>query len=136
MLIFILRRLAAAVGIMLASSLLVYVLVINSGDPLWDLRESNADNRELLIQQRIELMELDRPWYERYFGWLTGAAKCLIGQCDLGVNRTGQEVMVVLGQAASSTLRLVFLATVIALILGVAIGVLTAVRQSRASTTP
>lgn len=129
MLIFILRRLAAAVGIMLASSLLVYVLVINSGDPLWDLRESNADNRELLIQQRIELMELDRPWYERYFGWLTGAAKCLIGQCDLGVNRSGQEVMVVLGQAASSTLRLVFLATVIALILGVAIGVLTAVRQ-------
>lgn len=129
MLIFILRRLAAAVGIMLASSVLMYVLAINSGDPLEDLRESNADNRELLIQQRIEYMNLDMPWYQRYLTWLLGVGKCVIGQCDLGLNRNGQAVAPLLGQAASSTLQLVFLATIIALVVGIAIGVLTAVRQ-------
>jgi len=128
-LIFILRRLAAAVGIMLASSVLMYVLAINSGDPLADLRESNADNRELLIQQRIEYMNLDMPWYQRYLTWLLGVGKCVIGQCDLGLNRNGQAVAPLLGQAASSTLQLVFLATIIALVVGIAIGVLTAVRQ-------
>ncbi|WP_261163848.1 ABC transporter permease [Microbacterium sp. Marseille-Q6965] len=129
MLIFILRRLAAAVGIMLASSVLMYVLAINSGDPLWDLRESNAENRELLIERRIEYMNLDMPWYQRYLTWLAGVGKCVIGQCDLGMNRNGQDVAELLGQAAGSTLRLVFLATLIALIVGIAIGVLTAVRQ-------
>ena len=40
-----------------------------------------------LIKQRIDIMRLDDPWYERYFSWLGGAAKCLIGQCDLGLDR-------------------------------------------------
>lgn len=129
MLKFILKRLGSALGVLLAASLLLYVLVINSGDPLADLRESNADNREYLMEQRIGYMELDQPWYARYWGWLSGASKCLIGQCDLGRNINGIEVSGLLANAASSTLRLVLLATVIAAILGIAIGVLTAVRQ-------
>jgi peptide/nickel transport system permease protein len=128
-LIFILRRLAAAVGILLASSVLMYVLAINSGDPLADLQESNADNRELLIQQRIDYMNLDMPWYQRYLTWLLGVGKCFVGACDLGKNRSGQDVWPLLQQAAGSTLQLVFLATLLALVLGIAIGVLTAVRQ-------
>lgn len=129
MLKFILRRFAAAIGILLVASALMYVLVINAGDPLEDLRESRADNRELLMERRISYMNLDQPWYQRYFTWLTGVGKCVIGQCDLGRDRTGVEVSTLLGQAASSTLRLVFLATVLALIVGVAIGILTAIRQ-------
>ena len=126
---FIIRRLAAAVGIMLAASLLMYVLTINSGDPLADLRESNADNREQLIARRIEYMNLDQPWFQRYLSWLLGASKCLIGQCDLGLTRQGVEVTTLVGQAAASTLRLVLLATILALIIGIAIGIITAIRQ-------
>ncbi|GAA0189398.1 ABC transporter permease [Glutamicibacter creatinolyticus] len=129
MLKYILKRLASALGVLLGASLLLYILVINSGDPLGDLRESNADNREFLMQQRIEYMELDQPWYGRYLGWLAGASRCLIGQCDLGRNINGIEVSGLLSNAASSTLRLVVLATIIAAIVGIAIGVLTAVRQ-------
>lgn len=129
MLIFVLRRLAVGFGILLVTSALMYILVINAGDPLHDLRESNADNRDLLIVQRIAYMNLDLPWYERYFTWLRGVAGCVIGQCDLGTNRAGQDVSILLANAASSTLRLVFLATVIALVVGIAIGILTAVRQ-------
>src|SRR5690606_31448955 len=126
---FIAKRLGSAIAVLLAASLLLYVLVINSGDPLKDLRESNADNREYLMAQRVEYMNLDAPWYARYWDWLTGASKCLIGQCDLGRNINGVEVSGLLANAASSTLRLVVLATVIAAVLGIAIGVLTAIRQ-------
>lgn len=126
---FILKRLGSAAGVLLAASLLLYILVINSGDPLGDLRESNAENREYLMQQRTEYMNLEQPWYLRYLTWLTGVSKCLVGACDLGRNINGIEVTDLLANAASSTLRLVLLATVIAAILGIAIGVLTAVRQ-------
>lgn len=129
MLKFILRRLVQAVGVMLGASVLVFVLVINAGDPLEDLRESNARNRDYLISQRIEFMGLDMPWWQRYLSWLTGVGRCFIGQCDFGTNRQGVDVGTLLGQAASSTLRLVLLATILALIIGIAIGILTAVRQ-------
>lgn len=129
MLRFILRRLGASIGILFAASLLLYVLVINAGDPLAELRESNAENRESLMQRRIEFMNLDMPWYQRYWTWLAGVGKCFALQCDLGTSRQGVEVTSLLALAASSTLRLVLLATVLAAILGIAIGVLTAVRQ-------
>jgi len=126
---FILKRLGSAVGVLFAASLLLYILVINSGDPLGDLRESNAENREYLMQQRIDYMNLEQPWYLRYLTWLGGVGKCFVGSCDLGRNINGVEVSGLLANAASSTLRLVLLATVIAAVLGIAIGVLTAVRQ-------
>ncbi|GAA3697268.1 hypothetical protein GCM10022377_07700 [Zhihengliuella alba] len=129
MLKFIIRRLGAAIGILFGASLLLYVLVINSGDPLEDLRESNAENREYLMQQRIEFMNLDVPWYQRYWDWLVGVGKCFALQCDLGTNRSGVSVDSLLALAASSTLRLVLLATILALIVGIAIGILTAIRQ-------
>ncbi len=129
MLKFILKRLGSAVGVLFAASLLLYVLVINSGDPLGDLRESNAKNREYLMQQRIDYMNLEQPWYLRYITWISGVGRCFVGSCDLGKNVNGIEVNGLLANAASSTLRLVLLATIIAAILGIAIGVLTAVRQ-------
>ncbi|MBG6085526.1 ABC transporter permease [Zhihengliuella flava] len=129
MLKFILRRFGASIGVLFAASVLLYVLVINSGDPLKDLRESNAENRDLLIERRVEYMNLDMPWYQRYLDWLIGVGKCFKLECDLGTNRSGVEVNSLLALAASSTLRLVLLATVIALVLGILIGVLTAVRQ-------
>lgn len=129
MLKFILKRLGASLGILLAASFLLYILVINSGDPLGDLRESVSDNRDHLMAQRTEYMNLDQPWYGRYWDWLMGVGKCFALQCDLGTNVQGQNVTDLLSAAASSTLRLVVLATVLAAVFGIAIGVLTAVRQ-------
>ncbi|MBK7821782.1 MAG: ABC transporter permease [Tessaracoccus sp.] len=126
---YIARRLGISLLILLLGSFLMYVLTINSGDPLADLRESNSPNRENLIRQRIENMGLDVPWYERYFTWLGGASKCLIGQCDLGKDIVGREVTSLVVIAAGSTLRLVVLATILAIVVGVILGIVTAVRQ-------
>ena len=126
---FILKRLGISAVIMLISSAIMYVLTINSGDPLRDLRESNDPNRENLIAQRTQWMGLDQPWYTRYWDWLRGVGGCLKGQCDLGVNRSGQDVTHMLGIAVSSTMRLVLLATILAIVIGVFFGMMTAIRQ-------
>lgn len=114
---------------MFGASVLMFVLVINSGDPLADLRENTSENREHLMQLRIETMGLDLPWYERYWDWLSGVSGCLVGNCDLGTNRAGISVNDLLANAASSTLRLVVLSTFLAIFIGVAVGIITAIRQ-------
>lgn len=129
MLRFILQRLGSSLLVLFGASLLLFVLVINSGDPLKDLREVQTNNRDQLIAARTANMGLDQPWYVRYWDWLRGVGGCFVGQCDLGMNRSGQQVNDLLALAASSTLRLVVLATVLAIIIGVAIGILTAIRQ-------
>lgn len=126
---FVLRRLGISSIILLVGSFLMFILTINAGDPLEDLRESNASNREQLIQSRIAYMQLDQPWYERYWDWLTGATGCLVGQCDLGTDRSGASVNALLEQAAGSTLRLVTIATFAAIVIGIIVGIITAIRQ-------
>ena len=126
---FILRRLSISLLVLFGGSILLFVLLVNSGDPLADLRESNAENREYLIRQRTEFMGLNLPWYLRYFNWLRGVGGCVRLQCDLGVDRTGVNVTSLLGNAAQSTLRLVVLATLLAIVIGVTVGILTAIRQ-------
>lgn len=129
MLKFILRRIGASALVLFGASLLMYVLTINSGDPLKDLRESNVQNKQQLIDQRTALMRLDDPWYERYWDWLTGVGGCFTGNCDLGVTINGVDVLGLTQQAASSTLRLITLATLLAIVIGIALGILTAIRQ-------
>lgn len=126
---FILRRLGISVLILLVGSLLMFVLTINSGDPLADLRESNDPNRENRIAQRTANMGLDMPWYERYLDWLGGVAGCFRGACDLGTNRDGINVSSMLTNAAGATLRLVVAATLIAIVVGISLGILSALRQ-------
>ncbi|WP_460702753.1 ABC transporter permease [Myceligenerans halotolerans] len=129
MFIFIVRRTLASVVVLLLSSVLMFWLTVNSGDPLSDLRGSNADNIQQQIDARIATMNLDLDWYERYWMWFQGVAGCFTGSCDFGVNRSGQDVLFLTGLAAQSTLRLVTAATLIAIVVGVALGILTAIRQ-------
>lgn len=126
---FIARRILISALVLFVASILLYVLVINSGDPLADLRESNDPNRENLMEQRVARMNLDLPWFERYLTWLRGVLGCFVGQCDFGLNRNGQSVNALLADAAASTIRLVLLATILGIAAGVFFGVMTAIRQ-------
>ena len=114
---------------MLGASALLFWLVTLSGDPLADLRESNSPNRQNLMNARIETMGLDQPWFVRYGQWLAGVGRCLTLNCELGTTRSGVDVQQLMGNAAVTTLRLVLLATLLAIIVGVAVGILTAIRQ-------
>jgi peptide/nickel transport system permease protein len=126
---YILRRLLAAVGVVFAASFVIYNLAANAGDPLEDLRTSTAPNRDVLIAARVEQLNLDIPSPLRYFIWLSGILKGFVGQLDLGKTLDGAEVTDVLAQSVWSTLNLVTAATILSILLGVAIGMVTALRQ-------
>ncbi len=129
MLKFILRRLGISALVLLAASFLMFVLTVNSGDPLKDLRESNADNKQQLIDARVDHMGLDDPDVVRYVDWLAGVGQCFTGTCDLGTTVTGANVLDLTAQAATSTLRLVTAATLLAIVVGIAVGIISAIRQ-------
>ncbi|MGC5617204.1 ABC transporter permease [Georgenia sp. Z1491] len=122
---FLVRRTATGLVVLLVSSFLMFGMLSVSINPLQDLEESTAPNKAQLIAQRIQELELDRPWIARFWDWLTGL---LTG--DLGVAwRSGRAVESVMGDALIDTLQLVTAATFLAIVLGVAIGIASALRQ-------
>ena len=131
MLSFIVRRLAATLMVLLVASFVVYQLTAISGDPLLELRGSRDPNIQERIAYLSGLLNLDVPPLLRYFYWLGGAAGCLIGQCDLGISiaKGEMEVTTILGGAMFSTLQLITLATILSILVGVAVGMTTALRQ-------
>lgn len=127
---YIIRRLLSAVAVMLIVTFGMYLLVDLAIDPLEDLRLSTAPNKEALIQGRIDQLGLNIPSPIRYFSWLGGVGGCFIGRCDLGEAwRSGQPVTDILQGAIATSLQLVFAATVIAILLGVVVGLISALRQ-------
>src|SRR5690606_30566923 len=79
-----------------------------------------------------ERLDLDTPVPLRYVKWLGGASQCVLpflGKCDLGQSVRGQDVSSLLGNAMTSTLQLITVATITAAIIGVMVGIITALRQ-------
>jgi peptide/nickel transport system permease protein len=129
---YIARRILVSVLILIAASFIMYVLAANAGDPLADLRNSTSPNRQALIDARVNSQHLDVIPPLRWGIWLAGAAKCVIpfaNQCDLGTTFTNQPVTDLLPQAMASTIQLVTLSFVLAVVLGIALGMVTALRQ-------
>ena len=130
MVVFFVKRLLTSTLVVLISTLVMYVLVDLSIDPIADLRVSNQPNKAELIKQRIQMLHLDDSVLSRYFSWLKGASGCLYGQCDLNQNwLTHQKVTSLLSGAVTTTIQLVGAATIIAIILGVLVGIVSALRQ-------
>ncbi len=131
MLVFIIRRLIVSFFVLLVATFIVYNLTALSGDPLSDLRQSQAPNREQLIEQRTAIMQLEVAPPLRYLGWLGGVSGCILpfSECDLGQNRFGQDVSAILALAMGQTLRLVLTASLVAIVVGITIGIVSALRQ-------
>lgn len=132
MLAFVVRRVVVGAFVLLSATAIMYLLTVFSGDPLADLYEDSSPNRDQKIAARVEALQLDVPVWQRYFLWLGGASKCvvpLLGQCDLGQTINGTQVAESLGPAISTTLRLVLVATALAVVLGITVGIVSALRQ-------
>ncbi len=121
------RRLLISIVVLFFATIFVFALVASSGNPL-ALLMSNPHIPHSTIVARENLLHLNDPLWQRYWLWLTGA---LHG--NLGTTIDGQDVA---SQAMSHllvTLRMVVIATVIAIILAISLGVLAAVRQNKAT---
>lgn len=130
MAVFFVKRLLMSLLVVLVSTLVMYVLVDISIDPLADLRQSQAPNKQDLIDARVAQLDLDQSVFVRYLDWLRGATGCLYGQCDLGSNwQSNQEVTALLSGAVTTTIQLVTVSTVLAIVLGAFVGIVSALRQ-------
>src|SRR5262245_48634905 len=107
MLSFIVRRLLISVPIVVLSSVLVFLLVANSGDPLADLRGRTPPVPAQVIQTRRHQLNLDKPQPERYWIWFTHFLRG-----DMGTSIKGVEVRPLLFQRLVVTLRMVVLASI------------------------
>jgi peptide/nickel transport system permease protein len=124
MLSFIVRRLLISIPLVLLASVLVFLLVANSGDPLAELKSRNPPVPQQVIENREHDLGLDKPLPQRYVSWLGNFV-----QGDMGETIRGVEVRPLLWQRLQITLRMVILASVIAIVLAIGAGVLSAVRQ-------
>ena len=123
------RRLGTMLIVLFGSTFIVYNLGANMGDPLEALRISQDPNARQLILTLTRELHLDVPSPIRYFYWLRGVLAGFVGQLDLGRTRDGLDVIAQLGDAIPTSIRLVALATLLAIVLGISIGIVTALRQ-------
>lgn len=140
---FIFKRFGRLFLVLFGASIVSYALVVHSGDPLQDLRESTDADAEYQMELRAQQLNLALPWtdqyylpwYERYWDWLVGVLGCLdptdriIGPCDWGTTVNGGDVTAQIANAAQVSLRLVLIATLLAIVLGVLTGIVSAMRQ-------
>jgi len=129
MLSYIMRRIGVSIMILFGSSFLVYNLAAYASDPLQDLRLSVDDTAKQQIAALTRDLQLDVPPPLRYFLWLKGLLGVFVGKLNLGMTREGSSVQEELAYAIPVTLRLVLVATMTALLLGLALGIISALRQ-------
>ena len=124
MFVYALRRLFISIPLLLLSSMIVYVLVHFAGDPLRDLEGRNPPVPEAVLEARRVALGLDKPLVEQYWSWLTGVLHGDFGPSVKGID-IAQDLTIRLGV----TLRMVALAMLLAVVLAMIVGVLSAVKQ-------
>jgi peptide/nickel transport system permease protein len=123
------RRLSAILVILFGSSYILYNMAAIAGDPIGELRLSNDPAAKQAIIDLTNRLQLDVPPPLRYFIWLKGVLGIFVGKADFGLTRDNMSVSHEIFIAIPTTLRLVTTATLVAIVLGIAIGVTSALRQ-------
>jgi peptide/nickel transport system permease protein len=124
MLTYIIRRILYSIPVLVATSFLIFTFVSISGDPLGRLRASPNITAERLA--RIEHSKnLDRPVIVRYGYWVQDAVTNEFGTTLFGNRKIWPDLKRVMGH----TLQFILSALIISVIVGVSIGVYSALRQ-------
>lgn len=120
---FIIRRLIQAAGVMLVVGLIAFLLFQYVGDPV-----SIMLGQDITDEDRIRLTQqlgLDQPAIVQFYHFLVNAI-----QGDFGISlRQGQKVSTMLIQRLPATLELSMAAALIALLVGIPLGVYTALNR-------
>ena len=118
------KRILLVIPVAVGATLVVFTLIhIAPGDPV-DLMLGEMASQEAVDEMRHEL-GLDKPLFIQYFTWL---GKLFNGNLGRSI-RTHQPVASVLLQRVPVTLELTFSAIVLAVLIGVPAGVISAVKQ-------
>lgn len=120
---FIVRRLLQVIPVLLGVSIIVFFMVrLIPGDPAQLLLGQQATQEQVAALR--EQLGLNEPIITQYFLFITNA---LTG--DLGMSLTGQPVTTELVERFPATLELTLAALLFAVLIGIPVGVIAAVRQ-------
>ena len=121
------KRLAASAVTALLASMVVFLLVRSvPGDVVGQMLGQTSD--PIATKALREFFGLDQPVWRQYLGWL---GHVLTG--DFGTSWTrGQPVLGMIGSALAVTVQLAFATLILATLIGVPLGILSAIYEGRA----
>ncbi|MGH3930894.1 MAG: ABC transporter permease, partial [Pseudonocardiaceae bacterium] len=125
---FLARRLANYVLLCLAATFLAFALASLTFSPLGRLQERTPPPPAAVIEAKRADLRLDDPIPARFVGWLGGVV-----QGDFGSTIAGHPITDELGRRIGVSLRLFALGTLAGIVVGVLVGVVSAIRQYRFS---
>ena len=127
---YILKRLLLAIPTLIVASVIIFLLIhIAPGGPVRVMLGPMQD--EVLVAKLRHQLGLDLPLYQQYLRW---AGKAIRG--DLGISVTiqrGSPVMTLIAQRIAVTLEVAFLSIIVAILIAIPTGILSAMRQNRVS---
>jgi peptide/nickel transport system permease protein len=124
LLTYVARRLLYSIPVLVVSSFLSFTFVSLAGDPRANLRANPAVS-QLTLNNLIHKYHLDASIPERYWYWIQDVFTHKLGNSLI----TSQPIWPDIQRTIGHTAQVVIIAELIALVLGVAVGIYSAVRQ-------
>ena len=121
---FVVRRLLYSIPVLLATSFLIFTAVSLSGDPAAKVKQ-NPKFSPASVTQLEHKYKLDKPIPVRYWYWLKDVTTNKLGDSLATQQPIWPDIKRVMGHTA----QLIFTAEIIALFIGILIGVYSAIRQ-------
>ena len=123
MLAFSIRRVFQSVAVLLAVGLVAFSMLRFVGDPVENMLGQERTDAD--IARLAARLGLDRPFPVQYWKFLSGAVRG-----DFGVSyRQGRPVADIIAERLPATLELAAVSALLAIVLGIALGVYTAIRR-------
>ena len=123
---FILKRLGQMVLVLLAVSVIIFALVrITPSDPVASMTQGKSVSEETKQELR-EHYHLDKSAPEQYIIWVTGIFKGDLGESY----QYKQSVGFLIGERIGTTMTLVLLSGVLAILIAIPVGVISAVKMN------
>ena len=119
---FVARRVAYSIPVILIASILVFVFVRQTSDPLARLRASHDPTA---VQRERVRLGLDKPLTTQYVRWVKDFSRGKWGESEVSRRSVGTEIR----QKFWNTVQLIIWAMVLSAIVAIAIGVYSAARQ-------
>ncbi len=121
---YIIRRLIQLIPLLIGISILVFLLVhLSPGDPIRMLLGEDATTED--VARLNAVYGFDQPLHIQYFRWLSNALRG-----NLGVSiRQGIPVTTLIFERLGATLELAIVSVIIAILLGIPLGIIAAVKR-------
>lgn len=125
MLVFVIKKLANAAMVMLAVAFLAFMIFRLAGDPVDMMStEQTTEADRALMREKLGLNDSFLVQYARF---VVNAS-----QGEFGISyRNGQDVLGLIAERFPATMELVIVATILSLLIGLPLGVLTAIKRGK-----